>query len=66
MPHASHASLYAEQTVGLLRLGAGLGREALPAWAWDMLAVFDRGFSPEMKRDVLLEGTIVLRKAAAE
>jgi SAM-dependent methyltransferase len=65
VPHASHATLFRDYTTGLLRLGAGLTAEALPDWAWDTIGRFDQGFSPEMKRDLLLEGTIVLRKATA-
>jgi SAM-dependent methyltransferase len=66
VPHASHATLFQDYTAGLLQLGASLGHEALPKWAWQMLSVFDRGFSSGMKRDLLLEGTIVLRKAEAK
>lgn len=66
VPHASHETLFQDYTAGLLRLGAGLDHHTLPQWAWETLALFDRGFSSEMKRDLLLEGTIVLRKAEAD
>ncbi len=63
VPHASHATLFRDYTSSLLQLGAGVGPETLPDWAWETIGVFDRAFSSEMKRDLLLEGTIVLRKA---
>ncbi len=62
VPHASHGTLFRDYTKVLLRLGASLAPETLPVWAWDTIDLFDRGFSPEMKRDLLLEGTIVLRR----
>jgi ubiquinone/menaquinone biosynthesis C-methylase UbiE len=64
VPHAAHETLFQDYTTITLRLAAGLETESLPDWAWDMIARFDRGFSEEMKRDVLLEGTIVLHKPA--
>jgi SAM-dependent methyltransferase len=62
VPHASHATLFRDYTTELLRLGASVGPETLPDWAWETIGRFDQGFSAEMKRDLLLEGTIVLRK----
>ena len=53
VPHASHANLFQDYALGLLKLGAGLGQSALPKWAWETLAAFDQGFSTAMKRDLL-------------
>jgi SAM-dependent methyltransferase len=61
--HASHVTLFRDYTVELLRLGANLTPDALPLWAWETIGQFDEGFSSEMKADLLLEGTIVLRKS---
>ncbi len=63
IPHAFHESAIFEQVISLLRVGMGKTPAALPDWAWDMIRTFDTAFSAEMKRDLLLEGTIVFRKA---
>jgi len=62
VPHTSTPTLFQDYVVGLLRLAAELERDSLPQWAWDVIIHFDQSFSLEMKRDLLLEGTIVLRK----
>jgi SAM-dependent methyltransferase len=62
VPHAAHGTLFRDYTAVTLRLAAGLEADSLPDWAWETIARFDRGFSDDMKRDLLLEGTIVLRK----
>lgn len=60
--HAHHEELFQDYVQQLLKFGAGFGTDALPAWAWSIIKVFDRGFSNDIKRELLLEGTIVLRK----
>jgi ubiquinone/menaquinone biosynthesis C-methylase UbiE len=62
VPHAAHDRLFQDYTAVTLRLAAGLEVDSLPDWAWDIIARFDEGYSTDMKRDVFLEGTIVLRK----
>ena len=62
VPHSSHSACYREFVMSLLRVGPGLKPEILPDWAWDMIDLLDRSFTSEMKQDMLLEGTIVLRK----
>lgn len=64
VPHAAHDRLFRDYTAVTLRLAAGLEEDSLPDWAWETIARFDNGFSPDMKRDLLLEGTIVLHKPA--
>ena len=51
-----------KHTRAILRLTKGLEPEALPRWAWDRLAEFDRAFSNELRRDLLIEGCITLTK----
>ncbi|HEY0184912.1 MAG TPA: class I SAM-dependent methyltransferase [Rhodopila sp.] len=65
VPHAAHATLFRDYVTSLLRLGADLGPDSLPDWVWETIDLFDNGFSEDMKRDLLLEGTIVLRSGAA-
>jgi len=65
IPHARHATLYQDFVREVLRLGANLEASALPPWAWDLLAMFDSAYSSEMKGDLMIEGTIVLRKSSA-
>ncbi len=62
IPHMSGQTLYRDYVAVLLQLGAGLTPEALPAWAWEIIDVFDNGISSEMKSDMPLEATIVIRK----
>jgi SAM-dependent methyltransferase len=61
-PILSHDGLFARQTETYLRLGIGRPREALPAWAWDRLRAFDGYFSPELKDELIIEGTIILER----
>lgn len=67
LPHSAHATLYADFVGELLRLSGTVRegesvREALPGWAWEVLAALDRSVPPALKRELLLEGTLVLRK----
>ena len=56
------ASPFTHQTVTNLRLGAELPRDALAPWAWAILHRYDTAFSTEQKRDLPIEGAIVLTK----
>ncbi len=60
--HSSQATLFRDFTRVTLRLFGAPDPDILPGWAWDMIAVFDDGFSAEMKQDLPMEATIVLRK----
>ena len=61
VPHAHHETLFLDFTTVLLRLG-GLEPDAMPGWGLDMIRMADRCFSPDLKRDLSLEATVVLRK----
>jgi SAM-dependent methyltransferase len=54
------------QTRSYLRLALGLSQEqaaaALPEWAWDILRQIDATFSPELQRDLLVEGSVVFTR----
>ena len=47
-----------------LRLGMGLGEDALPAWAWDTIREHEGYFSRDARRDMIFEGAVVLRRSA--
>jgi SAM-dependent methyltransferase len=53
-----------QHTRTLLRLGLGAGPDALPAWAWRVIAQTECAFSDAARRDLILEGSIVLRRSA--
>jgi SAM-dependent methyltransferase len=59
---ASHETYFRAYAEVLLKLGCGLGPDALPGWAWETIDMFDRSFSPEMKADLVMDGTVILRK----
>jgi ubiquinone/menaquinone biosynthesis C-methylase UbiE len=50
------------QTEINLRLALGRERDALPHWAWQVLQQYDDMFSEDFKKELLLEGTVILRK----
>jgi hypothetical protein len=54
-----------DQAVVHLKLGAALPPEALPAWAWAVIDETDAGMSPDLKREWMQEGAVLLRKPAA-
>jgi len=60
--HNDHETLYRD--AGILQVRALTGRNdaALPGWALDILDGFDRALRPPVKRLLMLEGTIVLRR----
>jgi SAM-dependent methyltransferase len=62
LPHANHETYFRAYTEVLFRLGRDLKSDALPDWAWEMIELMDRSFSPEMKSALLMEGSIILKK----
>ncbi len=50
------------QTEINLRLVLGKGREALPDWAWQIIERYDNAFSEDLKKELLLEGTVIFTK----
>jgi len=53
---------FTRQTETNLKLAADLAPDALPAWCWERLAYYDAAFSEALKRDLLLEGRVVLTR----
>ncbi|MGE3297449.1 MAG: class I SAM-dependent methyltransferase [Porticoccaceae bacterium] len=53
---------FANQIEVNLRLGLGRNRTALPQWAWSIIQRCDEHFSPDLKRDLLIEGAVLLKK----
>jgi hypothetical protein len=64
VPHNDHADLYRDIAATQLRLHAGVDTLALPCWAQDILSAHDRALPGPVKRLLMLEGSIVLTKAA--
>ncbi|WP_394761707.1 class I SAM-dependent methyltransferase [Phenylobacterium sp.] len=62
-PHGAHPTLYRDMGAVQLRLGTGQGDLAFPAWATAILAEVDAAFTRDAKRELMMEGTIVLTKA---
>jgi SAM-dependent methyltransferase len=54
---------FTTQTERNLHLGAALMRDALPRWAWDILARYDNSISNDARQDLVLEGYVILSKA---
>lgn len=63
IPHHDHESLYRDITRSQLRLATGEDQD-LPAWALDILDSFDAALPPAVKRLLMLEGSVVLSRAA--
>jgi len=61
-PMSSYADPLTRHTRAILRLAKGLEPEALPAWGWERIAEIEATFSPEAKRDLLIEGCVTLTK----
>ncbi len=55
-------SPFTNQTRTNLSLGGGLGVDSLPDWCWERLATYDESFSIALKRDLLIEGRVVLTR----
>ncbi|MEO8115773.1 MAG: class I SAM-dependent methyltransferase [Phenylobacterium sp.] len=64
VPHNDHDSLYRDMAAVQLRLATGLDTLTLPDWALTIMDDFDRALPPPVKRLLMLEGSIVLTKAA--
>lgn len=62
VPHNDHETLYRD--MALLQVRTWTPREAaeLPEWAIDLLDSFDRALRPPVKRLLMLEGTLILRR----
>lgn len=53
---------FSRQAETLLRVGLEAPPEALPPWAWTVLNRYDSAFSDHLKRDLLIEGAIIMTK----
>jgi SAM-dependent methyltransferase len=53
---------FVRQTEVFLQLGIGQPPSALPDWAWHILEGYDRKFSLDLKRELIIEGAIILTK----
>jgi SAM-dependent methyltransferase len=63
-PHGGKPTIYREMAAVQLRLGSGRDDLVLPAWAEAVLAAFDAALTRDAKLELMMEGTIVLTKAA--
>jgi SAM-dependent methyltransferase len=57
-----HETMYGDYLRIQLRMQAGAEAQELPGWALTMLSEFDASFTPAMRRRMILEGTILMRK----
>jgi SAM-dependent methyltransferase len=64
LSHNNHDTLYRDVAAVQLRLGSGLDSLTLPDWANDILDSFDRAMPKLTKNTMMLEGSVVLTKAA--
>jgi SAM-dependent methyltransferase len=64
LSHNNHPTLYRDVAAVQLRLGSGRDDLALPDWAIAILDSFDRAFPKATKNTMMLEGSVVLTKAA--
>jgi SAM-dependent methyltransferase len=62
-PHADHKTFYRDMAAVQLRLGSGRADLAFPDWAAAIMDSFDAAFTRDAKRELMLEGAIVLTKA---
>jgi SAM-dependent methyltransferase len=62
VPNPDNPSLYRNRTAVQLRLATGRPDLALPVWANEILDAFDAAVNVQTKRELMLEGTIVLTK----
>jgi ubiquinone/menaquinone biosynthesis C-methylase UbiE len=65
--HAAHdtATPLRDETAVNLRLGMDLGEDSLPQWAWARLSGYERAFSARARRQLMFEGSIVMRMSPA-
>ena len=64
VPHNDHATLYRDATRVHLRLSTGRDDVDLPDWAWDVIDNYDDALTLQAKRELMIEGTIVLTKGS--
>ena len=62
LPHNDHETLYRDVATIQLRTVVGRAEASLPDWALAVLDSFDRALRPPVKRLLMLEGTMVLRR----
>lgn len=62
VPHNDHGALYRDLTTVQLRLATGRSDVVLPDWAVKVLDSFDAALTLQAKRELMVEGTIVLTK----
>jgi SAM-dependent methyltransferase len=62
LAHNDHESLYRDVAVLQVRTLTGRADTTLPDWALSILDSFDRALRPPVKRLLMLEGTVVLRR----
>ena len=62
LPHNDHETLYRDVAQMQVRMVTGRADAGLPGWALALLDSFDRALRPTVKRLLMLEGTMVLRR----
>jgi SAM-dependent methyltransferase len=62
VPHNDHSTLYRDTVAVHLRLYSGRDDLALPAWAAEIIDSYDAAMPLQAKRELMLEGSIVLTK----
>jgi SAM-dependent methyltransferase len=62
LPHNDHETLYRDVAAMQVRMVTGRPEARLPDWALALLDTFDRALRPPVKRLLMLEGTMVLRR----
>jgi len=62
VPHNDHETLYRDVAGLQVRSVTGRDDATLPRWALDVLDSFDRALRPPVKRLLMLEGTVILRR----
>jgi SAM-dependent methyltransferase len=62
LPHNDHETLYRDVAAMQVRMVTGHPEAGLPEWALALLDSFDRALRPPVKRLLMLEGTVVLRR----
>ena len=53
--------MFETQTKQVLIYGE-IEQNKMPEWAWEIVREFDKGFSEELKQDLLIEGCIIFKK----
>jgi ubiquinone/menaquinone biosynthesis C-methylase UbiE len=61
-PHTGHPTLYRDMAAVQLRLSSGRADLAFPDWGTAILDSFDAALTFDAKRELMMEGTIVLTK----